>query len=211
MMNRREITKQETKQLILTAARKLFMEKGPEQCTMRDIAREAGVSPASVVVHFNNKTALLELALCEDIERNIARAVATMPQDAALLDRFLYIARAMYSFYDSNRELYRVLIRDTAFEPEGQNPHLTRQLEEYLQFFGNMIEQDKERGTIRLDTDVHIAASSMFSLYLSVLMEFLRKPDLTVDMALEWLAAIINQHLHGVLLIPEERDNGCCA
>ena len=34
---------------------------------MRGIAREAGVSAASVIVHFKNKTALLEEALYEDI------------------------------------------------------------------------------------------------------------------------------------------------
>ncbi len=197
-MNRRETTKQETRQLILTAARKLFEKKGPEQCTMRDIATEAGVSPASVVVHFSNKTALLEVALYEDIQRNISQAVATIPQEASLHNRFLHIAQAMYSFYDGNRELYRVLIRDTAFAPEGSNPHLSRQLEHYLHFFSNLIEVEKERGTVRPDTDAGIAASSLFSLYFGVLMELLRKPDLTVKVALEWLSTSINQHLNGI-------------
>jgi AcrR family transcriptional regulator len=85
------------------------------------------VSPASVVVHFKNKTALLEVALYEDIERTIAHAVATMPQDASLHDRLMHIAHCMYSFYGTNRELYRVLIRDTIFEKAGENPYLTRQ------------------------------------------------------------------------------------
>ena len=63
MMNRREASKKETRQLILRAARRLFAQKGMEECTIRDIARKAGVSPASVVVHFKSKTALLEEAL----------------------------------------------------------------------------------------------------------------------------------------------------
>jgi AcrR family transcriptional regulator len=173
---------------------------------MRDIARKAGVSPASVVVHFNSKTALLEVALYEDIERNIGRAVATLPQSAALLERLMHIARAMYGFYDGDRELYRVLIRDTAFEPEGENPYLTRQLQEYLQFFGAMIEQEKERGIIRPEADAGIAASSFFSLYFGMLMEFLRTPEMTVDMALSWLAAAANQQLTGILRPKEEPD-----
>ena len=209
-MNRRDITKQETRQLILDAARKLFQAKGPERCTMRDIAQEAGVSPASVVVHFNSKTALLEVALSEDIERNIGRAVATLPQSATLLERLMHIARAMFGFYDGNRELYRVLIRDTAFEPEGENPYLTRQLHQYLQFFGAMIEQEKERGIIRPETDAGIAASSFFSLYFGVLMEFLRNPDMSVNMALGLLATAAGQHLTGILT-PKEDPDGRCA
>jgi AcrR family transcriptional regulator len=198
-MSRRETTKLETRQLILEAARKLFHTKGPEQCTMRDIAGEAGVSPASVVVHFTNKTALLEVALYEDIETTIAGAVATMPQDVSLHEQLMHIARCMFSFYDNDRELYRVLIRDTTFEKAGENPYLTKQLEDYLQFFGAMIEQEKVRGTVRPDADAMIAASSLFSLYFSVLMEFLRNPDMTLAMALDWLSATAQQHLTGIL------------
>jgi len=208
-MNRRDTTKQETRQLILDAARKLFQANGPERCTMRDIAAEAGVSPASVVVHFNSKTALLEVALSEDIERNIGRAVATLPQSAPLLERLMHIARAMFGFYDGNRELYRVLIRDTAFEPEGENPYLTRQLQEYLRFFAAMIEQEKKRGIIRPETDAGIAASSFFSLYFGVLMEFLRNPDMTANTALAQLAAAAGQHLAGILTPKEDPDGRC--
>lgn len=208
-MSRRDTTKEETRQLILNAARKLFQEKGPERCTMRDIAREAGVSPASVVVHFNNKTALLEVALYEDIERNIGRAVATLPYSVPLLERLMHIARIMFGFYDDNRELYRVLIRDTAFEPKGKNPYLTRQLQQYLQFFGAMIEQEKKRGIIRPEADAGIAASSFFSLYFGVLMEFLRTPQMTVDMALGLLAAAAHQLLTGILM-PKEKPDGRC-
>lgn len=202
-MSRREETKLETRQLILEAAKRLFHTKGPEKCTMRDIAKEAGVSPASVVVHFKNKTALLEVALYEDIERTIAEAVATMPREGAILDRLMHIAQCMYSFYGTDRELYRVLIRDTTFEPLSESSYLTRQLEHYLEFFGAMIEKEKAHGTVRPDADSRIAASSLFSLYFSALMEFLRNPDMTLDMALAWLSATARQHLTGIVL-PEE-------
>ncbi|MBU4262261.1 MAG: TetR/AcrR family transcriptional regulator [Proteobacteria bacterium] len=206
-MSRRETTKLETRQLILEAARKLFHTKGPEQCTMRDIAKEAGVSPASVVVHFKSKTALLEVALYEDIERTIANAVATMPhENASLHDRLMHIAHCMYGFYDNDRELYRVLIRDTTFEKAGENPYLTQQLEDYLQFFGAMIEQEKAQGTVQPAADARIAAASLFSLYFTVLMEFLRNPNMTLDMALGWLAATAHQHLTGILTPKEVKE-----
>ena len=204
-MNRREASKSETRQLILNAAKKLFLEKGVEQCTMRGIAKEAGVSAASVVVHFKNKTALLEMALYEDIERTIAQAVASLPHEAGLLDRLMHIPQAMFSFYDTNRELYRALIRNTVFEPERDNPHLTRQLEQYLQFLGGLIEHEKALGNICPDVDVNIAAASLASLYIGVLISFYRNPKMTPQMALDMLAAMKWQYLTGIMVVREEK------
>ncbi|MDY6792230.1 MAG: TetR/AcrR family transcriptional regulator [Thermodesulfobacteriota bacterium] len=204
-MNQRETAKSETHQLILGTAKKLFREKGVEQCTMRSIAKEAGVSAASVIVHFKNKTALLEEALYEDIERTISQAVATMPAEGSLTERLMHLAKTMFVFYGIHKELYRILIRDTVFEPEENSPHLTRQLEHYLQFFGELIKQEKRIGNIRPDADAHIAAESLFALYFKGLMDFLRNPAITVETALEKLSAIANQHLTGIMIVKEKK------
>ncbi|NVM21228.1 MAG: TetR/AcrR family transcriptional regulator [Desulfobacterales bacterium] len=204
-MNRREASKFETRQLILNAAKKLFQEKGVEQCTMRGIAKEAGVSAASVVLHFKNKTALLEMALYEDIERTLAQAVASLPPEAGLLDRLMHIPQAMFSFYDTNRELYRALVRKTVFEPEEDYPRLTRQLENHLQFLGGLIEHEKALGNIRPDVDVNIAAASLASLYIGVLIIFFRNPKITPQMALDMLTAMKWQCLTGIKVVREEK------
>src|SRR4030066_1499232 len=106
-MNRREASKKETKRLILKAARKLFAQKGMEECTIRDIAEKAGVSPASVVVHFKSKTALLEEALNRDIENALSELIASIPEDLELLDRLMYLAKGFFRLYAKNRNLYR--------------------------------------------------------------------------------------------------------
>src|SRR4030042_3800841 len=109
-MNRREASKKETKRLILKAARMLFARKGMEECTIRDIAKKAGVSPASVVVHFKSKTALLEEALNRDIDKALSELLASMPKDLGLLDRLIHLALGFFRLYDTNRNLYRALI-----------------------------------------------------------------------------------------------------
>ena len=172
---------------------------------MRGIAKEAGVSAASVVVHFKNKTALLEVALYEDIERAISQAVATLPAEGSLFERIMHIAKTMYTFYDTNRELYRILIRNTVFEPLEESPHLSQQLDNYLQFFGELIKQEKALGNVRPEADAYIAAASLFSLYFSVLMDFLRNPNISVEMALGRLSAIAQQHLNGIMSVGEKK------
>lgn len=112
-----------------------------------------------------------------------------------------------FYFNGANKELYRVLIRDKIFEPEEVSPHLTRQLVRYLQFFGELIQQEKELGHVRLDADAHVAAASLFSLYLSGLIDFMRNPDMTVEMALGRVSIMAQQHLTGIQVVREGNDN----
>ncbi len=199
-MDRRKASKSETRQLILSAAKKLFLEKGVEQCTMRAIAIEAGVSAASVVVHFKNKIGLLEASLYEDIEHTLSSAMASLPQNVGLPDMLMHIPRVMFFFYDTNRELYRALIRNTVFEPEENNPLLTRQLEQYLAFTSGIIQNEKNLGNTRPEVDVAVAAASLASLYIGALILFYRNPQMTPQEGLDTLAAMTRQYLNGIMI-----------
>jgi len=197
-MNRREASKKETRRLILKAARTLFARKGMEECTIRDIARKAGVSPASVVVHFKTKTALLEEALCEDIESALSELAASMPEDLKLLDRLMYLSKGFLELYDKNRNLYRALIRSTVFEPASETPIMSKLSEQYNRFLSQIVEEEKMRGMIWPEVDSRIAASSIFSLYMGTLIMLLRMPEMTVDMVSDVLASMTEQYLKGI-------------
>jgi len=200
-MNRREASKNETRQLILSAARRLFAQKGMEESTIRDIAREAGVSPASVVVHFKSKTALLEEALNRDIETALSELVASMPEDLELLDRLMHLAKGFFRLYDQNRKLYRALIRHTIFEPAAETPNITNVSELYLRFLSGLVEEGQARGIIKPEVDATIAAASIFSLYLGALTLLFRMPEMTVELVAEALAAMTDQYLKGITQI----------
>ncbi len=197
-MNRREQSKRETRRLILRAARKLFAQKGSEECTFRDIARKAGVSPASVVVHFKSKTGLLEEALNSDIESALSELMASMPEDVNLLDRLMHLAKGFFRLYDKNRNLYRALIRSTIFESRSKTPIMSRQSEQYVQFLSRLIEEEKARGTIRTEVDTTVAAASIFFLYLGALTVLFRMPEMTVETIADLLASMTNQYLKGI-------------
>jgi AcrR family transcriptional regulator len=198
-MTRRQASKQETRQLILTAARLLFAQKGMEECTIRDIAQAAGVSPASVVVHFKSKTALLEEALNRDIENALSELLASMPEDQGLLERLLHLATGFFRLYDQNRNLYRALIRHTIFEPVSETPHMTNMTARYIQFLAGMIEAEQTRGLIRPEVDAQVAAGAIFFLYLGALVLLFRMPEMTVEMVAEILAAMTGQYLEGII------------
>jgi AcrR family transcriptional regulator len=197
-MNRREASKIETRQLILRAARWLFAQKGMEECTIRDIARKAGVSPASVVVHFKSKTALLEEALNRDIDQTMAELIASLPPDSAFLERLMHLSKGFFRLYDHNRDLYRAFIRQTIFEPASETPNLSRLSEQYILFLTGMMEEEKVRGNIRAEVNNAVAAGAIFSLYIGALIMLFRRPEMTVEMVAEVLAAMTDHYLKGI-------------
>jgi AcrR family transcriptional regulator len=197
-MNRREASKLETRQLILRAARRLFADKEVEQWTLRDVARKAGVSPASVVVHFKSKTGLLEAALDGDIEKTMVDLTASLPAGSGLLKSLMVLARGFFNLYDGNRALYRALIRQTLFEPWSDTPHMTKQSERYLRLLADLIEVEKSRGRIRRNVETQAVAGALFSIYLGALIQFFRQPEATVGMAVEAFGAMTTQYLTGI-------------
>ncbi len=197
-MNRREVSKSETRRLIMAAARNLFLKRELDQCTMRAIAKEAGVSAASVVVHFKNKGALMEEALTEDIDRVTAEAIATLPDQGDLARRLTHIWQSMYNFYNANRKLYRALIRSTVFEPEVDTPFLTSQTATFFDFLEKMIEEGKAAGRMVPSVDSYILARALFSQYFGALIMFYRDPSMTPEAAANLVQAMTRQTLAGL-------------
>jgi len=81
-----------------------------KECTLRDIAGELGVSPASIVVHFKTKTALFEEVLSADIRMlygmdEASRDIGVRHWGQALHSRILRV-RACKSGWDSLKKIW---------------------------------------------------------------------------------------------------------
>ncbi len=62
---RRERYRQETRSVILGAAREIFVRHGFEAFSMRTLARAVGYSPAAIYLHFTSKEELLDVLVEE--------------------------------------------------------------------------------------------------------------------------------------------------
>src|SRR6187551_245676 len=78
----------DTRALLITAARDLFLEAGESGLSLREVARRVGVSPAAVYRHFEGKEALTFAACTQGFEvfsSYLVRALsAPIPLDRAL-------------------------------------------------------------------------------------------------------------------------------
>jgi TetR/AcrR family transcriptional regulator len=98
-----------TRERILDAAYKLFVSKGFAAVSMRDLARESGVTKSLIHHHFGSKEALWELvkeqAIAAYAEGQVAQLKAAEAPDAELLRDS--IAR-YFHFLEQNPEVVRL-------------------------------------------------------------------------------------------------------
>jgi AcrR family transcriptional regulator len=83
----RERKKQQTRQLLAETARRLFSERGFEQVSVAEIAREADVSEMTVFNYFPSKEDLVYSGL-ETFEEQLLAAIRERPPDQTLIAAF---------------------------------------------------------------------------------------------------------------------------
>lgn len=86
----------DTSQRILKAARKAFDKKGLEGLSLRDIAKEVGITPMAIYRHYENKQALIDALVLDALGAWTAR-VSGLP-DVPLMQKFDQIGDAFLDF-----------------------------------------------------------------------------------------------------------------
>ncbi len=101
-----------TRKQILDESLRLFSKRGFARTTVRDIAREAGITDAAIYYHFQSKREVLE-ALVE--ERGFVAGLQQLEQVSAelpLKETLLWMARGAINIMDENRDFLRLMIME---------------------------------------------------------------------------------------------------
>lgn len=139
----------DTRDVILETAEELFAERGYRGLSMRELAREAGVSKANLYYHFTNKRELylriLERAL-DTLQLQLTQAAAT-PGTAG--ERLTRIVNTYFDLLQRKRSLIHFLMRDIGgFESEVHNLMIER-WEDLLRPIEDVIEDGVASGELR--------------------------------------------------------------
>lgn len=89
--------KEETRSAILNAARELFVSRGVEAVTMREIAKQVGYSPTALYLHFADKENLLK-ALCEKDYLALSEGMNKIMEHSDPIERLNLLGRAYAEF-----------------------------------------------------------------------------------------------------------------
>ena len=158
-----------TKQKILDSAINLFALKGYTETSVRELATAVGVKEASIYNHFPSKNAILEKIL-EEYSR-FTSTVFKKDKLAAIKDNPTAegIMSSMVLVFPEGKEKYYLQMLYVIFQEQHRNPIVRKFVAEHY-ILGNeqtiniMIQNMKELGIIRSDTDPYFCAQMHSSL-----------------------------------------------
>lgn len=116
----RERNKIDKQRRIREAARELFIAKGFDDATTREIAVRAGVGIGTVFTYADNKRDLLFLVANDDLAQVTRTARDSIRKDASCLHNLISFFRNFYEFYALEPELSRMMLREMTFYDAGQ-------------------------------------------------------------------------------------------
>ena len=126
---------------IKDAARSLFIAKGFDDTTMREIAARAGVGLGTIFLYAKNKRDLLFLTINEPLEEITVEAEDAVDPKAPLIANLLAVARLHYRFFGQQPALSRLALREMIFYESGaQAPPFQKTRERLIRLFGHTVD-----------------------------------------------------------------------
>ncbi|SFS72750.1 TetR/AcrR family transcriptional regulator [Saccharopolyspora flava] len=119
MTTLRQQQKQRTRGALLTAARRLFVERGYAAVTVDDITTEVGCSRATFYLHFSGKPDVLRRIGAETVQQRAVSVYADLDEVLASGSRaeFAEWLRRAVDWFERNRDILPVWDEAVALEP----------------------------------------------------------------------------------------------
>jgi AcrR family transcriptional regulator len=149
VVERRERERQETRQLILDAARELFVAEGHEAVSMRKVAEKIEYSPTAIYHHFRDKQALIE-ELCLHDFRSLAAAFLSIGRVEDPVERIRRIGAAYVDFALGHPSQYRFMFMTAGLAKAEQPPEVRgNPQEDAYAFLRHTVSEAIEAGRFR--------------------------------------------------------------
>ncbi|RAV00779.1 TetR/AcrR family transcriptional regulator [Mycobacterium colombiense] len=159
--NRRSQLKSDRRLQLLSAAERLFAERGFLAVRLEDIGAAAGVSGPAIYRHFPNKESLLVELLVGISTRLLAgarRVRADNADAAAVLDGLIDFH---LDFVFDEPDLIRIQDRDLAYLPEAAEKQVRKSQRQYVEVWVGVL---RELNPELAEADARLAAHAVFGL-----------------------------------------------
>ena len=120
------VDKARRREEILAAAKAVFASRGFHDTTIADVAKAAGISYGSVYWYFDSKDALFHALMDHQEQALRAHVEATVGQLTAVdsVDLFRESVRATFEFFEADRDVVKLLFRDSLVLGDRFDRHL---------------------------------------------------------------------------------------
>jgi len=163
---RRELNKEDKLRRIMGAARLLFVTKGFDETSTREIATAAGVAQATLFLYAANKRDLLFLTVNDELELVSHRAREAARPDAPFLDNLNMALGVVYDFFGRERELARLVLREmTFYEAGAQGQRFSQTRDRMISLCCEISRMAQERGEIGQTFDHARIGAVVFAIF----------------------------------------------
>ncbi|WP_064694965.1 TetR/AcrR family transcriptional regulator [Rhizobium aegyptiacum] len=195
----REKNKEDKLLRIKKAAIDLFLSKGFDDSTTREIAAQAGVGMGTVFVYAETKRDLLFLIFNDGLEACVAAARATIRPEYSLLRNLLIILRQHYQYFAENPILSRAALREMYFYQSGkQAERFNRTRYALRHLLIDLIREALEKGIITSTEEPELIAQAVFAIYQVDLRIWLSEDRLDLEAGMDRLRRQIEIVLKGL-------------
>lgn len=198
-LGQRERNKRDKLLRIKNAALELFVSKGYDDTTTREIALRAGVGMGTVFTYANNKRDLLFLIANEDLEATTRKAAADISPQASLMTNVLAIFRNHYEYFSKRPDLSRLMLREMLFYDSGQQANefkTTR--EKVISLVCEAVRLAQQNKTIGKQEDAREIGWMLFCIYQVEIRNWLSEGRLDIREGLDRVTHLLRICLAGV-------------
>jgi TetR/AcrR family fatty acid metabolism transcriptional regulator len=165
------------RELILTAAVRVFARQGFESTRMADVAREAGVAYGLVYHYFGSKDAVLQAVFREAWARLLAAVELAEETGETAPEQLQLVVRIVLRVWRDEPDLVRLLVREVT-----RGPHISDELDEIGRAFASLeriVRRGQDEGSFRPEADARLAAWMLYGALEEVLTGWVlgRLPD----------------------------------
>jgi len=200
-MGLREKKKKDTREAILKAAGKLFLNNGYRATSMEMIAEASYVAVGTIYNYFNSKAEVMVELNSLETGKAITRMEGLDLENTPVEDLLWQIVSDLLSLLGKYpRGLMRELFTATI---ENNRSSLARGLagqdEMFLEYLSGMIGQLRDSGRVKRESDPGMVAFGIYSLLLGGIMWYIMDETCTLDETGTRVAGMIGQFCRGIL------------
>ncbi|MFX0560632.1 TetR/AcrR family transcriptional regulator [Tepidibacillus infernus] len=187
-----------TQQKILESAVKIFSQKGFSGSTTKEIAKEAGVSEATIFRYFETKKDLLFALISPAMVKSITDLFIDIhgKNDVEILKNFL---RRNTEAVQENKDLLKIVLYEALFYPEIKQTMFQEVIQKKSKLLEKYFDQQREAGNLT-DIEPRIATQALLGMLIGYVIwkHILKDHDIDQFNEEKVLDDMVQIFLHGI-------------
>ncbi|MDD5409788.1 MAG: TetR/AcrR family transcriptional regulator, partial [Candidatus Omnitrophica bacterium] len=186
---------------ILSAATRVFAEKGYHNATMSDIASQAEYAVGTIYLYFKDKQALYLALTDEKIEELIRRVKESIAKAHGALAKIKAFIEEEFAYFEENEDFFRIYFSEGGLDSwaiKDKPSRLTvEKIMKFLDYISGIIKKAQDENVIKKDLDSRRTAHLLAGMIKSVIIPWLKEKPLKTESLKGLSGFILDAFLNG--------------